>query len=108
MDPMRGYPPGTPPGTPDTTSRSHQLHDWAGVAVFASLPIADGIAAFTLDSTAWTVYSAATAVATTGGFLAFGVAWEDDHPRTGLTQRITIVTGWTWLAATCWHLNALA
>lgn len=106
MDPMRGYPPGAAPGTPTTTSRRHQLHDHAGLIVFGSPPVATLIAALTLDSTAWVVYSALTAVTSLVTFLAFGVAWEHDHPYTGLIQRVTIVIGWTWLAATCWHLTA--
>lgn len=106
MDPMRGYPPGAPAGTPAATSRRHRLHDWAGVVVFTSLPVAAGIAAFTLDATGWSIYSALTAVAATGALVAFGTAWEHDHPLTGLSQRAAITIGWTWLAATCWHLAA--
>lgn len=106
MDPMRGYPPGTPAETPTATSRRHELHDRAGVLVFGSLPVAALIAALTLDNTPWVVYSATTAVASLVTFLAFGIAWEHDHPYTGLIQRAAIVTGWTWLATTCWHLTA--
>ncbi|HWL43283.1 MAG TPA: DUF998 domain-containing protein [Ilumatobacter sp.] len=104
MDPMRGYPQGTPADTPTTTTRRHQLHDGAGVAVFTSLPVAAGIAALTLNSTGWAIYSALTAIAAAGAFVAFGTAWEHDHPLTGLVQRAAIAVGWTWLATTCWHI----
>jgi len=104
MDPMRGYPPGTAEGTPDEVSRAHRLHDVAGFAVFGSMPVAAGIAAFTLDSAPWSVYSGVTALMTAAGFVVFGAAWESDHPLAGLAQRFVIVVGWTWLAALCWHL----
>lgn len=104
MDPMRGYPPGAPATTPAITSRRHQLHDRAGVIVFTSLPVAAIIAAVTLDSTGWVIYAALTAAASVASFVAFGIAWEHDHPRTGLIQRIAIVAGWTWLATTLWYL----
>lgn len=104
MDPMRGYPPGAAEGTPDELSRAHRLHDVAGFVVFGSLPVAAGIAAFTLDSAPWAVYSGLTALITAAGFVVFGAASESDHPLAGLAQRFVIVVGWTWLAALCWHL----
>lgn len=104
MDPMRGYPPGAPADTPATTSRRHQLHDGAGLVVFGSLPVAALVAAFALDATGWAIYAACSAVACTVTFVAFGAAWEHDHPLTGLVQRLAIVFGWTWVAATCLHL----
>lgn len=97
MDAMRGYPPGTPDETPDEVSERHRWHDRAGVAVFGSLPVAAIVAAFVLPGAGWTWYSGLTAGATLAGFVAFGQAWEQDHPRTGLVQRATIVVGWTWL-----------
>lgn len=106
MDAMRGYPPGTPDGTPAAFTRAHRLHDWAGFMVFGLLPVAAASAAFTLDSTSWVIYSGATAVATAIGFVVFGAAWEQDHPRAGLIQCIVIVVGWTWLALLCAHLMA--
>jgi len=105
-DAMRGYPPGTPDGTPGVFSQAHRWHDLAGFVVFGLLPVAAASAAFTLDSTSWAIYSGATAFATAIGFGIFGAAWEQDHPRTGLIQRIVIVVGWTWLALLCAHLMA--
>lgn len=103
MDPMRGYPPGTKEGTPEDTSRAHELHDWAGMAVFGLLPVVAAVAGFVLDG-AWRWYSAAMVVALVVFFLWFGQAWEEDRPRTGLVQRLMIVTGWAGLALLCWHL----
>lgn len=103
MDPTRGYPPGAPI-EPTEFTRAHKLHDLAGIVVFATLPIAAGVAAFTLDSTPWAIYSGLTALATAVAFFVFGWAMENAHPRAGLIQRITIIVGWLWLAATCAHL----
>ncbi|MFC5820752.1 DUF998 domain-containing protein [Nonomuraea harbinensis] len=97
MDPMRGYPPGTSEETPTEVSKAHKLHDYAGALVFFALPAAALIAAFVLPETGWKWYSALTAAAGTAGFLAFGHAWETDHPKAGLVQRATIVVGWVWL-----------
>lgn len=99
MDPMRGYPPGTADGDPIEHSRAHQLHDQAGMVVFAALPVAAAIAVFVLPDMAWRISSALVAVGLTVGFAAFGAAWENDSPRTGLIQRAVIVLGWLWLAA---------
>lgn len=104
MDPMRGYPPGTPEGTPTKTSRNHQLHDWAGMVVFAALPAAALAAALVLTDTLWAVGSGVVAAVLVVFFLWFGTAWEADDPRAGLVQRGMIITGWCWLALLCWHL----
>lgn len=103
MDPMRGYPPGTPDGTPAETSRTHALHDHAGVAVFSLLPAASVVAAIVLDG-GWRWVSGVTATGLIVLFVTFGQAWESDHPRTGLVQRVMIVGGWAWLAVLCWSL----
>ena len=97
MDPMRSYPPGTPEGDPHEFSVRHTLHDWAGMFVFGLAPLAALIAAWVVPGAGWTIYSAGTAAAGTIAFLAFGHAWERDHPRTGLVQRLAIIVGWLWL-----------
>ncbi|GAB2472920.1 DUF998 domain-containing protein [Promicromonospora xylanilytica] len=97
MDAMRSYPPGTPDGTPTEVSRRHTWHDWAGMVVFGALPVAAVVAAFVLPETGWTWYSGLTAATAGAGLMVFGQAWEDDHPRAGLVQRVTIIVGWTWL-----------
>ncbi|MGO1539190.1 MAG: DUF998 domain-containing protein [Leucobacter sp.] len=76
MDAMRGYPPGAPDETSSETSLRHKLHDWAGVVVFSSLPVAAVIAAFVLPETVWKWYSALTAAVSFVCFVAFGQAWE--------------------------------
>jgi len=106
MDPMRGYPPGTRDNTPKKTSTTHKRHDRAGVVVFTSLPAASLAAALTLESTPWVVLSGLTSMALVALFFVFGYAWEADSPRAGLIQRLTIVTGWTWLSLLSWHLMA--
>ncbi|MFD2792744.1 DUF998 domain-containing protein [Promicromonospora vindobonensis] len=97
MDAMRGYPPGTPDETPTEYSRRHTWHDRAGMVVFGAIPVAAIIATSVLPEIGWKWYSGLTAAAAGAGFLVFGQAWEDDHPRAGLVQRATIVVGWTWL-----------
>ncbi|ARQ71144.1 hypothetical protein CAG99_22050 [Streptomyces marincola] len=97
MDAMRGYPPGAPEGTPEETSWRHRRHDEAGAVVFFSLPVTAVVAAFVLDGVVWPTYSALTGAVMLVATLAFGQAWENDHPRTGLVQRAAIVVGWLWL-----------
>ena len=97
MDPMRSYPPGTPERDPSEFSFRHTLHDWAGMFVFGLAPLAAFIAVWVVPGTGWTIYSVTTAAAGIAGFVAFGQAWEHDHPRTGLVQRLTIIVGWLWL-----------
>lgn len=99
MDPMRDYPPGAPSGTPEDTTLRHRLHDVAGMAVFVALPVAAAIATFTVEDPVWQWWSGLTAVASTAGFFAFGQAWENDSPRTGLIQKATMLPGWIWLGA---------
>jgi hypothetical protein len=97
MDAMRAYPPGTPDETPTEYSRRHTWHDRAGMVVFAAIPVAAIVASSVLPETGWKWYSGLTAAAAGAGFLVFGQAWEEDHPRAGLVQRATIIVGWTWL-----------
>lgn len=105
MDPMRGYPPHTPDQTPTRVSRRHQLHDWAGMIVFTSLPCAALVAAIVVDDALWSWYSGLTAVALVALFVLFGRAWGADSERVGLIQRILIIIGWAWLGLLCWHLG---
>ncbi len=104
MDPMRGYPPGTPDTTPTPTTVTHQLHDWAGLVVFTSLPAAAIVSALVIEETFWVVFSAVIAAALILLLVWFSTAWEADSPRAGLIQRLMIITGWTWLALLCWYL----
>ena len=108
MDPMRGYPPGAPEGTPARTSARHRMHEHAGTVVFGSLPVTATVAAFALPGVGWTWYSALTGAATLTGLLVFGEAWQQDDPRVGLLQRLTILVGWTGLGALFVHAARLA
>lgn len=104
MDPMRGFPPGTSDTTPSAYSAAHRLHDWAGLAVFVSVPVAAGAAALAVASLPMTLYSVLTALVTAVLLVVFGSAWEADHPRAGLVQRVLIIAGWSWLGVLCWSL----
>ncbi|GAA4430861.1 DUF998 domain-containing protein [Georgenia halophila] len=104
MDAMRAYPPGTPDVTPERFSKRHRVHDWFGIAVFMSLPAAAVVATLVLDGAVWRSYSGLTGVAAAVLFAAFGQAWENDSPRAGLLQRVTMVVGWCWLALLLVHL----
>jgi hypothetical membrane protein len=107
MDPMRGYPPGGPFGDPAQFSWHHQLHDFAGLVVFLSLPAAALVLARRLGSarvTNWAAYSGATGIVTLAMFVAFGVAWEGDSEMAGLVQRALIIVGWAWIALLAAHV----
>ncbi|HLS15020.1 MAG TPA: DUF998 domain-containing protein [Beutenbergiaceae bacterium] len=100
MDPMRGYPPGTPEGDPEQFTWRHRWHDHAGFVVFATLPVAAVIAVFA-PALSGPLRLVSAVVAVTNAMLAmkFGQAWEADHPRTGLWQKLALGIGWGWLAA---------
>lgn len=104
MDPMRGYPPGAPDGTPEVTSLRHRIHDAAGMIAFLALPVTAAVAAFALHDPIWQWWSGITAAVLAAGFVAFGQAWEDDAPLTGLIQRATMIPGWIWLGALFAHV----
>lgn len=98
MDAMRAYPPGTPEGDPESYSRTHELHDWFGAAIFFGLPIIALAHAVLLDDSAARVISALTGVSTAALSGWFGVAWERDDPNTGVIQRAFLVVALGWLA----------
>jgi hypothetical protein len=106
MDPMRGYPPGTPPGDPGTPSWQHVAHDDLGAVVFLCVPLACFVLArrFARPPTrrVWVGYSIATGLAGIALLVVFGLAWEADHPQTGLIQRVMIFVDWTWLGLLSW------
>lgn len=99
MDPVRGYPPGTPDGDPPSTSIWHRLHDVVGMILFLALPVAAAVAAFVLPGLAWKILAGVVALWLVGTVAAFGAAWENDSPRTGLVQRAFLVPGMLWTAA---------
>ncbi|MFI6483654.1 DUF998 domain-containing protein [Nonomuraea sp. NPDC050663] len=107
MDPMRGFPPGTPEGDPARFTVWHKIHDYAGAVVFFSLPVTAAVAAFTLPEVVWKAVSAVAAIGLTFPCYAFGRAWENDSPRSGLIQRAFIIPGWLWIAAVFVHFADL-
>ncbi|GAA1119308.1 hypothetical protein GCM10009670_06030 [Citricoccus alkalitolerans] len=98
MDPVRGYPPGTPEGDPPATSIWHRLHDGVGMILFLALPAAAALAAFVIPELVWKIASGVVALWLIRAMVAFGVAWENDSPRTGLVQRAFLVPGMLWVA----------
>jgi Protein of unknown function (DUF998) len=102
------YPPGTAVGS-DRTPHGI-LHDLFGIPVFVGLPVACGVMAYrfvVVGRKGWAAYSAGTAAAFLTGFVLTGMALAQPPlvPAVGgLLQRLTIIIGWTWLAALALHL----
>lgn len=108
MDPFAGYPPGTPAVSDGTTEGA--LHDAFGGLLFQGLAVAMLVVAYRFARSGhrrWAAYSVANAVVFVTGIMLFGMAYEQNPtlmPIFGLLQRLTIITGWTWLAALAVHL----
>lgn len=96
MDPVRSYPPGTPEGDPPATSIWHRLHDAVGMILFLALPAAAVLALIALPELGWKIVSGVVALWLIRTVVAFGVAWKNDSPRTGLVQRSFLVPGLLW------------
>jgi hypothetical protein len=103
-DPVSGYPPGTPPAPPRPTPTGI-AHNLAAVPFFAGLPAAalassrrsrrTGQRGFARYSTGTALTMLTTAVLSGAGFgQSPGLV-----PVAGLLQRISIITGLTWLTA---------
>jgi hypothetical membrane protein len=98
-----GYPPGSPATWPKTATRTGSLHNLAGALVFGSLSISTFVAAYRSESRGFAIYSITTGVVVlvlfvTTGALAAGMRDESADPPIGLTQRLAIGAGWTWMA----------
>jgi Protein of unknown function (DUF998) len=101
-----------PPGTSSAPGRTLHgvLHDVFGTPVFLGLPVACCIVAYRLAAAGrkrWAAYSVGTAVAFLAGFILTGMALAQPPlipPIGGFLQRLTIILGWTWLAALAVHL----
>ncbi|MBE1484426.1 DUF998 domain-containing protein [Plantactinospora soyae] len=110
MDPTRGYPPGTTGDSSAGTSWHGVLHDNLGIVVFLSVPIACFILARRSVTRpyghAWAGYDILTGIAGLALLVAFGSAWETDHPSTGLIQRVMIAVDWTWITLLALRLLA--
>jgi hypothetical protein len=104
-----------PLATPTAPGRTLHgvLHDLFGTPVFLGLPVACCIVAYRLATAGrkgWAAYSIGTAVAFLAGFVLTGMALAQPPliPSVGgLLQRLTIIIGWTWLAALAAHLLRL-
>jgi Protein of unknown function (DUF998) len=107
-DPISGFPPGTPV-IAEVRSGHGRLHDLFGVPVFFGLPVACGVLARRFARTGrrgWAAYSIGTGVAFLACFLLAGAGFGQNAVLMsvgGLLQRVTIVIGWTWLAALAVH-----
>jgi hypothetical membrane protein len=98
-DPLLGY----PPGAPSTVTVHGALHNLFSLFVFASL-VAD---CFVLARRfrgnpawrGWALYSVVTGILVVVFFIAADVAAtpSPDAPA-GLLQRVSIITGWGWMA----------
>lgn len=107
-----GYPPGAPATWPTKGSPSGNLHNLAGFVAFASIAAASFIAASHAWGL-WRIHSIASGVLVIVLFVVTGALAERDargqvaDPPIGVTQRLAIVIGWTWLAALAWRLLAI-
>jgi hypothetical protein len=109
-DPSLGYPPGAPPA--HTTHG--MIHGLAGLAVFLLLPVAAFVTATHFRSDPrqhrWVRSSVLTGVVVLAMFVASTVVSVLDerglwsNAPTGLLQRISIITGWMWIAAFAFRL----
>jgi len=106
-DPLSGYPPGTPPTAPDP-SLHRVLHDLFSTPVFTLLPAAGIVLARRFGrsgQTSWAIYSALSAAMMVIFFVLASIAFAQGTalvPLGGLFQRLTLVTGFGWLALLGW------
>lgn len=104
-DPALGY----PPGAAQVHTTAGMIHGFAGLAAFTSLPAACFVMAWHFagepGARRWTVYSLVVGVAVVVCFVASNVVAAMDasgnlaNAPTGFLQRISIIAGWTWIAA---------
>lgn len=108
-DPSLGYPPGAPP---EHTTHG-MIHGLAGLGVFTLNAAAAFVVARRFASAqrrGWAIYSAITGLLIVVLFIAStAVSVQDElglwpNAPTGLLQRISIVVGWTWIAAFAFRL----
>lgn len=96
------------PGVPSRPSQRGILHGLFSLQVFASLGAAALVYAWRFAKSGerrWAVGSACSGIAVPTGIAVFGRALaRDDGPGriAGLIQRLTIVTGWSWLSGLAW------
>ena len=101
-DPVSGYPPGTPPAPP-SPSRTGTAHNLAAIPFFAGLPAAalvSGRRSWRTGQPGFARYSAVTALTMLTTAVLSGAGFGQSPglvPVAGLLQRISIITGLTWL-----------
>ena len=110
-DPSLGYPPGAP--AEHTTHGT--IHGLAGLGVFTLNAVAAFVTARHFARTpqrrGWAIYSTITGLLIAVLFIATtSVSVQDElgnwpNAPTGLIQRISIVVGWTWIAALALRLR---
>jgi hypothetical protein len=90
---------------PPRPTRAGQLHNLSGIPVFAGIPVAALASATTAARSRdyrWVCYSAGSSAVMTGSLLLLGAAIRGQsrlRGKSGLLQRISIVTGLGWLSS---------
>ncbi len=106
-DPVLGY----PPGASEVRTVHGTIHNVAGLVTFTFLPVACFVMSWHFaggNETWWSIYSAVAGATVLLAFFGGGiVAGETPNSPSGLFQRIAIITGWTWIAATAWLFSGL-
>lgn len=108
-DPVSGYPAGTPDLLVDYTTAGI-LHDLFSVPAFFSLAVATFVLAAGSGG-GWAAYSVLSGLAFLGFFFLSGVGFQQDPAlvdTAGLWQRLSLLTGWTWLTLLAWRARATA
>lgn len=103
-DPSYGYPPGAALGRAVSRSLHGRLHDLTSVIVFAALTAACFVFARRFAARPrgrrFAAYSCASGVAIPAFFVSAAVAWSSNSAVSfgGVFQRLSIATGWIWVA----------
>lgn len=105
-DPSQGY----PVGAPEVHTTHGLIHGFAGLAAFLTLAATAFAMSwhFSADSRQrrWMVYSISIGVFIMVSFPAsFVLSAQLPGSPGGVFQRITIISGWMWLAAVAWHVS---
>ena len=108
-DPISGYPPGSPvPAPPTAHGIAHQLFS---TPVFTALPAAMLVMTrrfFRSSERGWAWYSLLSAPVFFGCFVLSSLGFNQNPvlmPVGGLWQRLTLVVGFSWLAALALHVR---
>jgi hypothetical membrane protein len=105
-DPLQGYPPGADP----SVTISGSLHNLVSLIVFVGLPatcfiVARRFAAKPADRR-WALYSLLAGLTMLIFFVITAFSAESADPSlTGFYQRISIISGWTWISALAYKLS---